>query len=145
MLRPQSTCPSCANILSTSAANRLSKSFHDKVKGEIVNALLEGEDLVPYSDGKPVPNEKGGMYDREEAVAVAMRMIVRSKIPEKTPFDAVRELCRGALHSMLRDGEKLEDLMKSAQRAFKKAMDSKIKRAGQRHDDEVRDRLKKGR
>lgn len=102
-----------------------SKKVEDKLRGVILDALLNGEDLVLKDNGVLVRDGEGKPYDRERCISIAMNMIAFT-LEIGTPFDAVREITRPSLFAMLREGETLELLMKAAENAFLRALGKKL-------------------
>ena len=107
-----------------------SEKRDQKIRGYILGALLDGEDLVPRVlrddgteesvalDGKPV--------NRDRAIAVAMAMVA-FKLPVGTPFDFVRVLVRSSLSRMCTHGETVNDVERAAERAFLAALGKKVR------------------
>lgn len=102
-----------------------SKDIHQQIRGVILGALLDGEDLVPYrvdDDGSKsfVKDASGEYIDRDRALFAALGMI-SYKLPLGTSFEAVREILRPSLFAMLKEGETLDALMRQAERSFLRA------------------------
>lgn len=102
----------------------------EQIRGCILDSLLRGEDLVPrvkHENGRVEDVSFSGKtktVDRSAAIGCAMAMVA-FKLPSHTPFEAVQEIARQSLFSMLTEGEKLESLMKKARRAFTHALKKK--------------------
>lgn len=97
---------------------RRSKDIHQQVRSVILNALLTGDDLTPYTpDGKLVNGPDGRPIDRDEALAVTIRMISYT-LPVGTVFDAVQEIMRPSLFKMLQPGETVDELLRRAKNRF---------------------------
>ena len=98
-----------------------------QIRGVMLHALLKGEDLVPrMPTGEPASLD-GKVVTRQRAIAVVMGMVA-FKLPVETPFDAgLSEIARKSLHAMLKEGERVRDLMEEAERAFLRALGKKMK------------------
>lgn len=122
-----------------------SKNIHERIRGAIIDALLDGEDLVPYilkEDGAKelVRDSRDLPIDRDAAIYDAMRLVAQ-RLPLGTPFEAVIEIVRPSLYKMLTDGEKIEFLIRRAERAFVRNVGKKMDRDKTRHETGVKDRL----
>lgn len=115
-----------------------SQSLDEKIRGVVLAALLDGEDLLPrMPDGTVVNSPKGEPYTVDEAVGIAMRMIA-FKLPAGTPFEAVVEIARPSLRSC---GGKYEHVLKKAERAFLKAVGKKVENEKVKYEADVQQRL----
>lgn len=100
------------------AKKRRSKDIHQQVRSVILEALLSGDDLTPYTpEGKLVNGPDGRPIDRDEALAVTIRMISYT-LPVGTVFDAVQEIMRPSLFKMLQPGETVDELLRRAKNRF---------------------------
>ena len=106
--------------------------FHNRVRGVVLGALLDGEDLIPRVGGEPVEDSNGEPYSRESALETVVRMMA-FKFPigfkAKSLFDtAIREFLRPSVKVMLDAGETDNKLMALAKQTFEQALVSRIKR-----------------
>lgn len=103
---------------------KCSPDFDDKIRGEVLDALLRRRDLSLYDGERPVVDSRGVAFDRRGALKVAMWM-VGSKLPLGTEFEDIAEIVRPSVCAMLGEGEAADDLMAWAERCFLAAVGRK--------------------
>lgn len=113
-----------------------SDKFDEKVRGVIIGAILDKEDLVPrvtHEDGSVGGVQIAGKtVDRDAAIRIAMGMVAFG-LPAGTPFDFVSILVRESLSKMCLEGENTNDLERKAEREFIAAVGKKMKRQEKQH------------
>jgi hypothetical protein len=121
-----------------------SKDVEEQIRGVILDALLKGEDLVPYIEpGKPVTSADGRPIDRNRALSTAMSMVA-FKLPVGTHFEGVAAVVRPSLHAMLKEGESIDALMKKAEHAFLRSLGKKIEQDEKRRAEDLADAARYG-
>jgi hypothetical protein len=108
---------------------RRSPDVHKRIRGLMIEALLDGQDFVPYlSPGRPACGPDGEPISRDRAVGM-MGNAIAYKLTPGTPFEAVAEIARPSLHAMLQPGESLDTLVRQMERAFLRALGQRIEDA----------------
>jgi len=107
-----------------------SKDKHEQVKGLMLQALLDEEDFVPYmidEDGEKelVYDSSDRLIDRDRAIASVAGMVAYC-LPIGVFFEAVREVFRPSMLTMLKEGEDIETLFNQSEQAFLFATNRRI-------------------
>lgn len=103
-----------------------------KIRGYILESLLDGEDLVPRillpGGGEAPVYVEGHVVDRAWAIRAAMDAAARV-LRTGTSFDLVSIVCRQSFSRMRKPGESANDVDRQAEREFLSAIGRKSKRA----------------
>lgn len=123
-----------------------SPNIYQKVRGFIIESLLNGEDLVPFielADGtkKPIEDANEKVIDCNSAVKIAMGLIA-FKLPPGTPFVAVVEIARRSLFATAKEhGQSFETICNRAEHAFLRSFGARVELDDQKFKQATYDRL----
>lgn len=98
-----------------------SEERDQKIRGAILDALLDGDDLVPRVRGRAVARPSGEPYDRASAVEAAVWSIVLSCDTSVLDAEALAVLFRPSIASMLEPDEGADQLRVLVASTFERA------------------------
>jgi hypothetical protein len=111
----------------TSAVRKLRNKKRDdedreqRIRGAILDAAIDGEDLVPRVKGQPYVRESGGPYDRASALEAAVWSIVMSCDKSVLDIEALQIFFRRSIAAMLTETEGPDQLQALVASTFKLA------------------------
>jgi hypothetical protein len=133
-------------LVNLKKAKLKSPNIYQKVRGFIIESLLNGEDLVPFielADGtkKSIEDANEKIIDCNGAVKIAMGLIA-FKLPPGTPFSAVVELARRSLYATAKEhGQSFETICNRAEHAFLRSFGARVELDDQKFKQATYDRL----
>jgi len=123
-----------------------SASPDNKVRGYMLEMLIDGKDIVPFFEGEdgkkdPVIDKDGKEIDINKSVNIICALVAHA-VPKETHFDAIAEVLRPSLFvSAQEHGADFAELMKRAELIFSKSVGFRVERQQEKSRDAKDQRL----